>query len=144
MIKNIKLQTIILLTIFGLSSLFINESFAQSKSQLKKESILSKKKWTVTDVSRKKLGKAKKMDDFPIEIGNELNFSIDKKMGWKNNNHDYLAGKWVLDRKHLYIIHDERSLNNRLVSVKYKVVKLKDNKIVLKRLTKPKGKIKLI
>ena len=101
--------------------------------------MLTARKWVVVNVSRKKLTKLKKMDGFRMEEGNEMSFSIDHKFGYKNNDYEWMAGKWTLDRKEILLVHDARDMTNRLENSRYKIKKLTPTELVLKRLDNPKG-----
>ena len=50
-----------------------------------------------------------------------------------------MAGKWVLDKKEILLIHDARDMTNRLENSRYKIKKMTSTELVLKRLDKPKG-----
>lgn len=126
------------LSLVGLS----NGAQAQERNQRQKESILTARTWTVIDVSRKKLTKLKKTDGFRMEEGNEMSFSIDHKFGYKNNDYEYMAGKWIYDGKELLLVHDARDMTNRLENTRYKIKKMTSVSLVLKRLDKPKGVLK--
>lgn len=117
-----------------------NAQSARNKRQ--QESLLTAKKWTIVEVKKKKLGKLKKMDGFRLEVGNEFSLGIDHKFGYKNNDYEYMSGKWVLDGKIIMLIHDARDATNRLENTRYKIKKLSKDELYLKRVTKPKGKIR--
>lgn len=120
-----------------------NSANAQSsRNKRQQESLLTSRKWTIVDVKKKKLGKLKKMDGFRLEVGNEFSLGIDHKFGYKNNDYEYMSGKWVLDGTVLMLIHDARDATNRLENTRYKIKKLSKDELYLKRLTKPKGKIR--
>lgn len=121
-------------------SVYANAQSARNKRQ--QESLLSAKKWTIVEVKKKKLGKLKKMDGFRLEVGNEFSLGIDHKFGYKNNDYEYMSGKWVLDGNVLMLIHDARDATNRLENTSYKIKKLSKDELYLKRITKPKGKIR--
>lgn len=121
-------------------SVHANAQSARNKRQ--QESLLSAKKWTIVEVKKKKLGKLKKMDGFRLEVGNEFSLGIDHKFGYKNNDYEYMSGKWVLDGNVLMLIHDARDATNRLENTSYKIKKLSKDELYLKRITKPKGKIR--
>ena len=110
-------------------------SSANSK-QMKKEAMLTAKKWTCLDVSKKKLTKKLHFD-----IGNEMSLSIDKKYAFKNNDYDYSNGKWKLDGKYLYFFYNAGDGTNKVLTAKYKIIKLNETTLVLKRTEKPRGKI---
>ena len=129
------LGLIFLLAISYLST----DAVAQERNKRQKESLLTARKWVVIDVSRKKLTKLKKMDGFRMEEGNEMSFSIDHKFGYKNNDYEWMAGKWVLDKKEILLIHDARDMTNRLENSRYKIKKMTPTELVLKRLDRPKG-----
>ena len=112
-------------------------SSAQSKSDMKKEAILTSKKWVCLNVSRKKLEK----QDFRFEVGNELSLSIDKKYSFKNNDYNYASGTWKLDKKFMYFFYDASDGSNRILSSKYKIQKLSPSTMKLKRLENPRGKL---
>ena len=120
-------------------SLLSIDTHAQQRNKRQQESLLTARKWVVIDVSRKKLTKLKKMDGFRMEEGNEMSFSIDHKFGYKNNDYEWMAGKWILDRKELLLVHDARDMTNRLENTRYKVKRLTPTELVLKRLDRPKG-----
>lgn len=123
------------MTIGGLST----EALAQDRNKRQQESLLTARKWVVVNVSRKKLTKLKKMDGFRMEEGNEMSFSIDHKFGYKNNDYEWMAGKWVLDKKEILLVHDARDMTNRLENSRYKIKKMTSTELVLKRLDNPKG-----
>ncbi|MGB0391403.1 MAG: hypothetical protein ACPGD5_07525 [Salibacteraceae bacterium] len=119
-------------------ALIITSTFGFSQSsQLKQEALLTSKKWTCMQVKRKKLEKA----DFKFEMGNKLKFEIDKKYQYENNDYNYSAGEWKLDKKMLYFFYVDPKGNNRKISATYKVLKLSDSQLILKRLDRPKGKL---
>jgi len=129
----------VLLFAFIISS---NTSQAQERNKRQQESLLSAKKWTIVEVKRKKLGKLKKMDGFRLEVGNEFSLGIDHKFGYKNNDYEYMSGKWVLNGKELLLIHDARDATNRLENTVYKIKRLSKSELYLKRISpNPKGKI---
>lgn len=129
---------LVCLAISGIS----NDAFAQERNKRQQESLLTARKWVVVSVSRKKLTKLKKMDGFRMEEGNEMSFSIDHKFGYKNNDYEWMAGKWVLDKKEILLIHDARDMTNRLNNSRYKIKKMTPTELVLKRLDNPKGVLK--
>lgn len=104
--------------------------------QLKLESLLTSKKWVCLEVSKKRL--TKKLD---FDIGNEFNLGIDKKYNFKNNNYDYSNGKWKLDGKYLYFFYNAPGTENKVETAKYKIIKLTETTLILKRTHRPKGKI---
>lgn len=112
---------------------------AQERNKRQKESLLTARKWVVVDVSRKKLSKLKKMDGFRMEEGNEMSFSIDHKFGYKNNDYEWMAGKWIMDKKEILLIHDARDMTNRLENSRYKIKRLTPTELILKRMDRPKG-----
>ncbi len=120
----------------------ISTSKAQERNKRQQESLLSAKKWTIVEVKRKKLGKLKKMDGFRLEVGNEFSMGIDHKFGYKNNDYEYMSGKWVLNGKELLLIHDARDATNRLENTVYKIKRLSKSELYIKRISpNPKGKI---
>ena len=119
-----------------------NHASAQERNKRQQESLLTARKWTIVQVKRKKLGKLKKMDGFRLEVGNEFSLGIDHKFGYKNNDYEYMSGKWVLDGNQLLLVHDARDATNRLENTVYKVKRLSKTELFLKRLSpNPKGKI---
>ncbi len=136
--KLLKVASVLLVaTIFSIST-----SQAQERNKRQQESLLSAKKWTIVEVKRKKLGKLKKMDGFRLEVGNEFSLGIDHKFGYKNNDYEYMSGKWVLNGKELLLIHDARDATNRLENTVYKIKRLSKSELFLKRISpNPKGKI---
>ncbi len=88
------------------------------------------------DVSKKRL--TKKLD---FDVGNEFGLSIDKKYNFKNNNYDYSNGTWKVDGKFLYFFYNAPGTENKTETTKYKIIKLNETTLVLKRLDRPKGKI---
>ena len=98
--------------------------------------ILTSKKWICLDVSKKRL--TKKLD---FDIGNEITFSIDKKYNFKNNKYDYSNGTWKLDGKYIYLFYNAKGTENKVETAKYKITKLTDTTLTLKRLERPKGNI---
>lgn len=121
--------------------LFSGSVEAQDRNKRQTESLLTARKWTIVNVKRKKLTKLKKMDGFRMEEGNEMSFSIDHKFGYKNNDYEYMSGKWILDGKSLLLVHDARDATNRLENTHYKVIRLSKTQLYIKRLDKPKGKL---
>ncbi len=115
---------------------FENSKTYQVGKQQKMEAMLTSKKWICLDVSKKRL--TKKLD---FDIGNEFGLSIDKKYNFKNNNYDYSNGTWKLDGKFLYFFYNAPGTENRTETSKFKIIKLTETSMVLKRLEKPKGKI---
>ena len=120
---------------------FSGNAEAQDRNKRQQESLLTARKWTILNVKRKKLTKLKKMDGFRMEEGNEMSFSIDHKFGYKNNDYEYMSGKWILDGKSLLLVHDSRDATNRLENTHYKVIRLSKTELYIKRLDKPKGKL---
>ena len=104
--------------------------------QMKREALLTSKKWTCLEVSKKRITKKLSFD-----IGNEINFGIDKKYSFKNNKFDYSNGKWKMDGKFIYFFYNAPGTENLVQTIKYKVLKLSETELVLKRLDKPKGKL---
>jgi hypothetical protein len=131
------------ITIFTLSLLMIlsSNSQAQDRNKRQQESLLTARKWTILKVKKKKLTKLKKMDGFRMEEGNEMSFSIDHKFGYKNNDYEYMSGKWILDGKSLLLVHDARDATNRLENTHYKIIRLSKTELYMKRMDKPKGKL---
>ena len=109
---------------------------ANTDKQMKKEALLTSKKWICLEVSKKKITKKLSFD-----IGNEVNFSIDKKYSFKNNNYDYSNGTWKMDGKFLYFFYNAKGTESKVETMKYKVLKLSENELYLKRMSKPKGKL---
>lgn len=119
-----------------------NNTQAQSRNKRQQESLLTSRKWTIVTVKRKKFGKLKKMDGFRLEVGNEFSMGIDHKFGYKNNDYEYMSGKWILNGKELLLIHDARDATNRLENTVYKIKKLSQTELFMKRISpSPKGKI---
>ena len=114
---------------------------AQERNKRQQESLLTGRKWNLVNVKRKKLTKLKKMDGFRMEEGNELSLAIDHKFGYKNNDYEYMSGKWVLDGKKLLLVHDARDATNRLENIHFKIIRLSKTELYMKRLDKPKGKL---
>ena len=118
----------------------ITEISAPSPSGVSKlqkmEALLTSKKWICMDVSKKRL--TKKLD---FDVGNEFGLSIDKKYNFKNNNYDYSNGTWKVDGKFLYFFYNAPGTENKTETTKYKIIKLNETTLVLKRLDRPKGKI---
>ena len=133
-------KALLLVAILGLA--FTPRANAQDRNKRQRESLLKKKKWTIVEVKRNKLGKLKKMDGFRLEVGNEFSLGIDHKFGYKNNDYEYMSGKWVLDGNILMLIHDARDATNRLENTRYKIKRLSKDELFLKRISKPKGKIR--
>ena len=133
----------IVISIFVLSLLMILSvnTEAQERNKRQQESLLTARKWTILDVKKKKLTKLKKMDGFRMEEGNEMSFSIDHKFGYKNNDYEYMSGKWILDGKSLLLVHDARDATNRLENTHYKIIRLSKTELFMKRMDKPKGKL---
>ena len=138
--KYLKIGLVIILS-FSLGFVFQEPAKAQERNKRQQESLLTARKWTLMKVKRKKLTKLKKMDGFRMEEGNELSFAIDHKFGYKNNDYEYMAGKWVLDGKRMLLVHDARDATNRLENSHFKVIKLSKSELYIKRLDKPKGKL---
>ena len=139
--KKLQLLKIVMIAVVAIM-LTISSSNAQERNKRQQESLLSSKKWTIVDVKRKKLGKLKKMDGFRLEVGNEFSLGIDHKFGYKNNDYEYMSGKWVLNGKELLLIHDARDATNRLENTVYKIKRLSKSELFLKRISpNPKGKI---
>lgn len=109
---------------------------AESDKQMKLEALLTSKKWICLEVSKKKMTKKLSFD-----IGNEINFSIDKKYSFKNNNYDYSNGTWKIDGKYLYFFYNAKGTENKIETITYKVLKLTENELTLKRMDKPRGKL---
>ena len=130
-----------LLMALGFALLFSQPAQSQERNKRQQESLLTARKWTIVNVKKKKLTKLKKMDGFRMEEGNELSFAIDHKFGYKNNDYEYMAGKWVLDGKKILLIHDARDATNRLENTHFKIIRLSKTELYMKRLDKPKGKL---
>jgi hypothetical protein len=130
-----------LVILIGLCVLISLPTQAQERNKRQQESLLTGRKWTIVDVKRNKLTKLKKMDGFRMEEGNELSFAIDHKFGYKNNDYEYMAGKWVLDGKTILLVHDARDATNRLENTHFKIKRLSKTELYMKRLDKPKGKL---
>lgn len=115
-----------------------SEYVAPSKisKQQQLEALLTSKKWICMEVSKKRL--TKKLD---FDVGNEFGLSIDKKYNFKNNNYDYSNGKWKVDGKFLYFFYNAPGTENKTETTKYKILKLNETTLILKRLERPKGKI---
>lgn len=79
--------------------------------------------------------------EFRFEVGNELSFSIDKKYAFKNNDYNYQSGTWKLDSKYLYFFYNASDGSNRILTSKYKLNKINESSLILKRTEKPKGKL---
>lgn len=109
---------------------------APSDKQMKQEALITSKKWICMEVSKKRL--TKKLD---FEMGNEFNLSIDKKYSFKNNNYDYSNGTWKLDGKYLYFFYNAKGTENKVETMKYKILKLTETTLILKRTERPNGKI---
>ena len=132
---------IMLMMVFAFTLLIALPIQAQERNKRQQESLLTARKWTIVNVKKKKLTKLKKMDGFRLEEGNELSFAIDHKFGYKNNDYEYMAGKWVLDGKKILLVHDARDATNRLENTHFKIIRLSKTELFLKRLDKPKGKL---
>jgi len=130
-----------LIIVLGFGLLVSKPLQAQERNIRQQESLLTARKWMIVEVKKNKLTKLKKMDGFRMEVGNELSLSIDHKFGYKNNDNEYMSGKWKLDGKKLLLIHDARDATNRLENSHFKIIKLSKTELFLKRLDKPKGKI---
>ena len=129
------------IVLLGLALLISLPTQAQERNKRQQESLLTARKWTIVNVKKKKLTKLKKMDGFRMEEGNELSFSIDHKFGYKNNDYEYMAGKWKLDGKKILLVHDARDATNRLENSHFKIIRLSKTELYMKRLDKPKGKL---
>ncbi len=127
--------------LIGLGLIISLPSQAQERNIRQQESLLTARKWTIVNVKKKKLTKLKKMDGFRMEEGNELSFAIDHKFGYKNNDYEYMAGKWKLDGKKILLIHDARDATNRLENSHFKIIRLSKTELFMKRMDKPKGKL---
>ena len=130
-----------LMMAFGCTLLFALPLQAQERNKRQQESLLTARKWTIVNVKKNKLTKLNKMDGFRMEEGNELSFAIDHKFGYKNNDYEYLAGKWKLDGKKILLIHDARDATNRLENSHFKIIRLSKTELYMKRLDKPRGKL---
>ncbi len=131
-----KKLNVLFLTIAFLATL--SSVNAQSnREQMLMESVLSSKKWTCLEVSRKKLAK----EGFKFEVGNDLSLSIDKKFSYKNNEHNYVSGTWKVDGKYMYFIFDSQQHNGNTIVKKYRVLTIDKNELKLKRLDKPRAKL---
>jgi hypothetical protein len=127
--------------VLGMTLTIFQSADAQDRNKRQKESLLTGQKWNLVNVKRKKLTKLKKMDGFRMEEGNELSFAIDHKFGYKNNDYEYMSGKWVLDGKKILLVHDARDATNRLENTHFKIIRLSKNELYMKRLDKPRGKL---
>jgi hypothetical protein len=132
---------IMLMMVFAFTLLIALPIQAQERNKRQQESLLTARKWTIVNVKKKKLTKLKKMDGFRMEEGNELSFAIDHKFGYKNNDYEYMAGKWLLDGKKILLVHDARDATNRLENTHFKIIRLSKTELYMKRLDKPKGKL---
>ena len=130
-----------LLMVLGFTLLIAVPGQAQERNKRQQESLLTARKWTIVNVKRNKLTKLNKMDGFRMEEGNELSFAIDHKFGYKNNDYEYMAGKWVLDGKKILLVHDARDATNRLENTHFKIIRLSKTELYMRRLDKPKGKL---
>jgi hypothetical protein len=130
-----------LIVVLGFGLLTSQPLQAQERNIRQQESLLTARKWMIVEVKKNKLTKLKKMDGFRMEVGNELSLSIDHKFGYKNNDYEYMSGKWKLDGKKLLLVHDARDATNRLENSHFKIIKLSKTELYVKRLDKPKGKI---
>ena len=130
-----------LMMVFGFALLIALPVQAQERNKRQQESLLTARKWTIVNVKKNKLTKLNKMDGFRMEEGNELSFAIDHKFGYKNNDYEYMAGKWKLDGKKILLIHDARDATNRLENSHFKIIRLSKTELYIKRLDKPKGKL---
>lgn len=140
--KTLQILSKSLMLVVLLALLIPNQTQAQERNKRQQESLLTSRKWTIVTVKRKKLGKLKKMDGFRLEVGNEFSLAIDHKFGYKNNDYEYMSGKWVLDGNELLLIHDARDATNRLENTVYRIKRLSKTELYLKRLSpSPKGKI---
>lgn len=106
-----------------------------SKTQ-KIEALLTSKKWICMDISKKRMTKK-----LGFDVGNEFGLSIDKKYNFKNNNYDYSNGTWKVDGKFLYFFYNAPGTENKTETIKYKILKLNETTLMLKRLERPKGKV---
>jgi hypothetical protein len=106
-----------------------------SKTQ-KMEALLTSKKWICLEVSKKRMTKK-----LGFDVGNEFGLSIDKKYNFKNNNYDYSNGTWKIDGKYLYFFYNAPGTENKTETIKYKILKLNETTLILKRDERPKGKI---
>jgi len=132
---------LVLTLILSLTTLLIQPVKAQERNKRQQESLLTARKWTIVNVKKKKLTKLNKMDGFRMEEGNELSFAIDHKFGYKNNDYEYMSGKWVLDGKKILLVHDARDATNRLENTHFKIIRLSKSELYLKRLDRPRGKL---
>ena len=130
-----KIITALIIVLLFLTGNILSGSTLSPKKILKIESLLASKKWLCSDVSKKRLTKR-----LGFEPGNELNVSIDKKYNFKSNEYDYSKGTWRFDGRYLYLFYQEKKTGNKIVT-KYKIVKLDEKTLVLKRTNKPRGKI---
>jgi len=130
-----------LIIVLGFALLIALPGQAQERNKRQQESLLTARKWTIVNVKSNKLTKLKKMDGFRMEEGNELSFAIDHKVGYKNNDYEYMAGKWKLDGKKILLIHDARDATNRLENSHFKIIRLSKTELYIRRLDKPKGKL---
>ena len=109
----------------GLCTAIIISGFTSAKIEIdKREQILTGKKWTVTEVKKRK-------NDF--EIGEVFSFTADKKFIISKNDYTSAGGTWkLLGNKLILVFNTDKYGNNRKIPSKHKIIKLKDDKIILK------------
>jgi len=130
-----RIITALSIVLLFLTGNILSGSNISPKKILKTETLLASKKWLCTEVSKKRLTKK-----LGFELGNELNISIDKKYSFKNNKYDYSKGTWRLDGRYIYFFYQEKETGKKIVT-KYKIVKLNESTLILKRTNRPRGKI---
>jgi len=130
-----RIITALSIVLLFLTGNLLSGSNISPKKTLKTETLLASKKWLCTEVSKKRLTKK-----LGFELGNELNISIDKKYSFKNNKYDYSKGTWRFDGRYIYFFYQEEETGKKIVT-KYKIVKLNESTLILKRTNRPRGKI---
>jgi len=88
------------------------------------DAILTSKKWTITQVKGR-------IPNF--EVGEIIAFDIDRTFTLKKNDFSYQGGSWIIDGKFLILVVDtSQGLNRRRVPKRMKLIKLKNDALILK------------
>ena len=112
-----------LLFLFLFHLLFLSNAFGQNYYN-KDESVITSKKWTVTNVKGK---------NAVFELGEVLDFRIDKSFIYRKNNNMIHSGKWFMDKKTILLnIDSEDGDTNIQIPRQGKIKKFKRNLLVIR------------
>jgi len=113
----------IFIVLFFLSAYLSNTAEAQ-KFINNQEAVLTSKKWTITQVKGK-------LPNF--EVGEIIAFDIDRSFTLKKNDFSYLGGNWIIDNRYLIlVVESSEGLDRRMIPKRMKLIKLRNDALVLK------------